>query len=374
MLTLIIILALAVVCVVSLGVVTFGRFARDRRVAMARLSTGGQIIRTRCGLVEYVVVGDSGPVVLLLHGGLGGWDQGVAFGVDLLSRQGSNPDYRQALDGGAALLAEPFRLVVPSRVGYLRTPLDTGRTPAQGADAGAALLDELGIDEVAVVGVSGGGPTALQFALRYPQRTRRLAMVCAIAKHHVQPGRTCKSVVGLFVFSRLGRWVFDFFSWFMHGIAMRYPTWMTRQLLRATETFDEDRIRLRVADIMKKPEQVRWMQGLIESLFPAGLRQVGLLNDLAQFAAIETYPVEQITCPTLVIHGRQEGNVPFDHAEFVAENVPGAELYIVEGCGHLIWLSDHVDQARAMLVEFLGRDRGNPRTGTPAGTKSRTRD
>ena len=116
------------------------------------------------------------------------------------------------------------------------------------------------------------------------------------------------------------------------------------------------------------------MQGLIESLFPAGSRQVGLLNDLAQFAAIETYPVEQITCPTLVIHGRNEGNVPLDHAEFVAENVPGAELHIVEGCGHLIWLSDHADQARAMLVEFLGRDRGGTGTGTSDGKESRKRD
>ncbi len=374
MLTLILIFFLAVVCIVSLGVVTFGRFARDRRLAMAKLSAGGQVIRTRRGLVEYVVVGDSGPVVLLLHGGLGGWDQGVAFGVELLSRQGTNPDYRQALDGGAALLAEPFRIVVPSRVGYLRTPLDTGRTPAEGADAAAALLDKLGIHDVAVVGVSGGGPTTLQFALRYPQRTRRLAMVCAIAKHHVQPGRTRHSLVGRLVFSRLGRWVFDFLSWFMHGIAMRYPAWMTRQLLRATETFDEDRIRLRVADIMKRPEQVRWMQGLIESLFPAGSRQVGLLNDLAQFAAIDTYPVQQINCPTLVIHGRHEGNVPFDHAEFVAENVPGAEFHIVEGCGHLIWLSEHADQARATLVEFLGRDRGGTWAGTSGGAKSRTRD
>ena len=34
----------------------------------------------------------------------------------------------------------------------------------------AALLDELKIEKVLVYGVSGGGPTCLNFALRHPNR------------------------------------------------------------------------------------------------------------------------------------------------------------------------------------------------------------
>ena len=130
-----------VLTVAVLGLITGFRFTRDRRAARLRLMTGSQVIETRRGPVEYAIVGDRGPVVLLLHGGIGGWDQGVALGVDLLSRDATHPDYRQTLDEGADLLAEPFRLVAPSRVGYLRTPLETGRTPAEGADA-LALVTE----------------------------------------------------------------------------------------------------------------------------------------------------------------------------------------------------------------------------------------
>jgi pimeloyl-ACP methyl ester carboxylesterase len=44
----------------------------------------------------------------------------------------------------------------------------------------ASLLDLLGIERVAVVGVSAGGLSALQFALRHPGRTAALVLVAAI--------------------------------------------------------------------------------------------------------------------------------------------------------------------------------------------------
>ena len=65
-------------------------------------------------------------------------------------------------------------------------------------DAVAALLDRLEIGDVSIIGVSGGGPTALQFALRHPQRTRALVMVAAIARRYTPPGRTTDSLYGLF--------------------------------------------------------------------------------------------------------------------------------------------------------------------------------
>lgn len=49
------------------------------------------------------------------------------------------------------------KFIIPSRPGYLRTPLSVDRTPKEQAEALAALLDTLKIDKVAVVGGSGGG-------------------------------------------------------------------------------------------------------------------------------------------------------------------------------------------------------------------------
>jgi pimeloyl-ACP methyl ester carboxylesterase len=83
--------------------------------------------------MEYVLKGDHGPIMLFLHGAPGGYDA--------------------APDAG-----ENFRLLAPSRPGYLSTPLETGRTPAEQARAYAALLDALEIREpVLVMAPSGGG-------------------------------------------------------------------------------------------------------------------------------------------------------------------------------------------------------------------------
>src|SRR5215813_1519330 len=86
--------------------------------------------QTAAGCMEYIQYG-AGPAVLWLHGTPGGCDQ-AAFVAAGLAKCG-------------------FRLVCPSRPGYLGTPLAVGRTPAEQADALAALLDTLGITTAAVV-------------------------------------------------------------------------------------------------------------------------------------------------------------------------------------------------------------------------------
>ena len=328
-----------------------------RRRALERVRSGSRIQDTAKGPVEYAMVG-SGPAVLVLHGGMGGWDQAVALGVALLAREGC-VDYHDALSRGGEHLRGRYCVIAPSRSGYLRTPLDAGRSPAEGADAIAALLDALGLDRVLVIGVSGGGPTALQFALRHPQRTAALVQVCAISRRHVQPARTTDSFVGRIVFAEAFAWWLDliyaagllYFAWF--------PRSACRRLLRATETLDRDGIEKRVAAIANSPLQLRWMHGLIESGYPLSVRKRGLNNDLAQFAAIQDYPVEQIRCPTQVIHGRYDGNVPIEHAEFVADRVPGASLFVAETCGHIVWMSDEEPRIREAAQVFLNRHAGS---------------
>jgi CubicO group peptidase (beta-lactamase class C family) len=51
-------------------------------------------------------------------------------------------------------VGEGFRIIAPSRIGYLRIPLPQDASPAAQADAYACLLDALNISKVAVVGVS----------------------------------------------------------------------------------------------------------------------------------------------------------------------------------------------------------------------------
>ena len=73
-----------------------------------------------------------------------------------------------------------FGVIAPSRSGYGRTPRTSGDIYANEADLFAALLDDLNIDKVVLVAVSGGGPTGVNFAARHPERIACLIMECAV--------------------------------------------------------------------------------------------------------------------------------------------------------------------------------------------------
>src|SRR5262245_61480430 len=122
------------------------------------LVAGSNIASTSRGEIEYAIAGEGTPM-LRLHGRPVGYDAVIA-----------GPRARP--DDYAA-----YKTIAVSRPGYLRTPLSSGRTPAEQADLYAALLDSLGINRVIVYGASGGGPSALQFAIRHPNRTIALILV-----------------------------------------------------------------------------------------------------------------------------------------------------------------------------------------------------
>jgi len=106
--------------------------------------------------IEYQEAGVGVPL-LAVHGSGGGHDQGMAF--------------------AGALAQQGIRVIAMSRFGYLRTPMpDDASAPAQ-ADAHVCLLDALGIRQTAIIGGSAGAPSALQMAIRHPDRTSALVLL-----------------------------------------------------------------------------------------------------------------------------------------------------------------------------------------------------
>src|SRR5262245_4835746 len=145
-----------------------------------RASADSQIAQTALGRVEYGQRGD-GPVVLHFHGGNvghNGW-----FFLEHLVRAG-------------------YRVLTPDRPGYQGTPIGNGGTPEQQADLAAALLDTLGIDRVAVVGLSAGGPGAIQFAVRHAGRVNALVLLSAISQRTGLSDDQRNSSLGRLVMSR----------------------------------------------------------------------------------------------------------------------------------------------------------------------------
>jgi pimeloyl-ACP methyl ester carboxylesterase len=111
------------------------------------------------GIKLYYETHGAGRPLVLLHGGLG---SGEMFGPILPA------------------LSERHQVIAPDLQGHGRTadidrPLDVRLM----ADDIAALIDHLGLDATDVIGYSLGGGVALQTAIKYPSRVRRLAAVSA---------------------------------------------------------------------------------------------------------------------------------------------------------------------------------------------------
>jgi 2-hydroxy-6-oxonona-2,4-dienedioate hydrolase len=134
----------------------FSRDLREARRRLVELATSTAV--TRFGPIEYVDQG-TGFAVLLVHGIFGGHD-------------------------AALRLAPPealatYRTVAPSRFGYLGTPMPPHCDVPMQADAHAALLDSLGIDRTVVYAASAGSTSALQLAIRHPDRVAGLVLQSA---------------------------------------------------------------------------------------------------------------------------------------------------------------------------------------------------
>jgi pimeloyl-ACP methyl ester carboxylesterase len=62
----------------------------------------------------------------------------------------------------------------------------------------------------------------------------------------------------------------------------------------------------------------------------------------------------EVTVPTLILHGTQDRLVAPGNARLLAERIPGAELYWLEGAGHLYY-SEQAAAADAAVLDFIAR-------------------
>jgi pimeloyl-ACP methyl ester carboxylesterase len=292
----------------TLSVAIIARFINRylcwKQAVLQRLQTHSSIMDTTAGPIEYSIKG-SGPALLFAHGSPGGYDQSLVT-ADLLN-------------------SDQFTYIAISRPGYLRTPLQQ-KSPADQADLYAALLDALDIQKATIIGSSGGGPSALQFALRHPEHCSGLIMLCGVSQYYSEQ----EMLAALPPIQR----VVTLFS--EHFISSKNP------VLFLIESA------LHYSPYSPMPK------GLLQSLTMRELRKSGYTNDMEQFAHISSYPLEQITTPTLVLHGDQDRDVSIKNAELVASKVPHAQFVIDKGGTHLFFFLHHKKVA-PIILDFLAR-------------------
>ena len=295
-------------------------FHSANRDTHAVLAIRPSISRTSHGPVEYTSTGE-GPAVLTLHGGMGGYDQGL-----ILARAALN-------DTGH------FHVISVSRPGYLNTPLRSGETPEEQADMFAYLLDRLGVERSFVIAVSAGGPSALQFARRYPARCAGVILVSCCTGHLDIPRQVASRIPVMKLLVR--------FPWLAALVRWRARRDPERSAIRAIA---DEAVRTRTLGHHEAGPLMRELQS--STMSKLARRLPGTLNDMEQFSAISRLPLDRINAPILVIHGTADRVVPFAHAKRVADEAPNAELFAIEGGEH-VSIFTHIDEIRARIGAFF---------------------
>ncbi len=274
-----------------------------------------QIGQTGRGPVEYILSG-SGPVILACHGT--SQDCHSTQGLELLTQAG-------------------FSLLTPSRPGYGHTPLDSGRSSLQAAEALVALLDCLSIRTCSVIAVSGGGPTGLALAARFPQRVERLVLMAAVSRPEERIHEPSYEKQMAFYGPTHGM------QWAMlRLISNLSPRAMARQTMGIFSTHNPDEAVSRLS-----PEGIE----AIRRFYQGHSSRKGALNDATHTVGAEL--LQAITVPVLVVHSREDNSVPFTHAKWSLQNIPQARLCEAGFTGHFIWVDPEYAKINDQMVAFL---------------------
>lgn len=290
-------LKIASAVVLGAGLATYARYRREMRQRIEETEAGGTIAHTAAGAIEYAEAGEGEPL-LMIHGAGGGYDQGLLVGRDF---------------------GQGLRIIAPSRFGYLGTAVPDDISIGAQAEAHAALLDDLGIQQCIVAGVSAGGPSAIEFALRHPERTSALILLVPRMYDPTQsigPDKGADSQMIL----RLVETSADFLFWLAMKVARSAVVRFlgVRPELEANASVED---RARVSEVMR-------------SILPLSRRVRGIAAD--SNTPIEPWPLEQVRVPTLIVSAEDDLYGTLPGARYTAERIPGCELKVLTSGGHLM--------------------------------------
>jgi len=258
-----------------------------------------------------------GPDVLLLHG--------------LGSTKASMFDV-------AAALSRSYRVHAPDFPGFGSSskPATAPYSPRYFAETVTALMDELEVDCAHVVGNSMGGRVAIDVAVRWPERTRALALLCP-AMAFIRRGlptalvRLLRPELGL-VPHRFRRGTVAAQFWGLFA--------------------DSDQVDPAMADIAVDEFQRIYASAGARLAFLSAARNIYLEPP---FGKRGFYPrLSELESPALFVWGSHDKLVPAAFQRHVTEWLPRAEQIVLEGCGHVPQV-ERPAQTIGLIERFFAR-------------------
>lgn len=256
---------------------------------------GAQTAILSYGNMSYVDTGE-GETILSVHGIFGGYDQAYDTCIDFSS---------------------DYRIIAPSRFGYLGSDILGNGTPAEQAEAYVELLDHLGIDKVYLLATSAGGSVAIRFALDYPERTKGLILYCSAMPYKEKP-KSFPEYAGP-------------------------PTFLCNDF----------------AMLLFSPlfEPIMGMESsTIYSMLPVSDRKKGIILDasvtnLDMAKNFDNYSIESLQVPTLVFHAKDDKLANYEDTINAINRFPNCTFIPFETGGHL--MTGHSEEIKKAVSEFI---------------------
>ena len=185
-----------------------------------------------------------------------------------------------------------------------------------------AVVDAAGLDRFPLIGISQGGAIATAYAVRHPERVTHLVLYGAFPRGRLKRGSGQTGIDEVLLMTKL----FEL-GWGTNNRSFR-QVFANQFLPQGTpeqfEAYDELQRESATAD-----DAIR-------------ILQTSAQLDVTAIAG-------RVTCPTLVLHGRDDARVPFEEGRLFASLIPGARFVSLASCNHI--LLEHEPAWRHFLEE-----------------------
>lgn len=192
-----------------------------------------------------------------------------------------------------------------------------------------AVVDNLGLERFALLGMSQGASVAIAYATRHPERVSRLVLCGGYAQGFRKQGNPVQAGQREALESLV-----------RHGWGQDNPAF--RQVF--TSLFIPG----------GTPEQMQWFNDL-QRISTSPENAVRLLGSFGDIDVVDLLP--KVSVPTLVLHGRNDARVPFDQGLMLARGIPGARFVALESANHIVLSHEPAwERYLAEVAGFLSQD------------------
>jgi pimeloyl-ACP methyl ester carboxylesterase len=226
-------------------------------------------------------------------------------------------------------LERRLRIIGYDRPGYADRPRQEGRSVADVAADVSVLADQLGLERFATAGFSGGGPHALATGALLADRVVAVATAAGVGPYGAD---------GLDFMAGMGEGNVIEFEAALAGPEKLEPLLQHEAADIAGQTVED---MLKVLDSVLSGVDRDALTGRVAEYSLASFKEAlrtgvdGWLDDDIAFTRPWGFDLAAISVPVSIWQGSDDLMVPQHHAPWLASAIPGAELHILNGEGHL---------------------------------------